>query len=248
MSEPVLVARGLEKSYASGAGRIEVLRGADLEVALGEAVAIVGDSGVGKSTLLHLLGGLDRPDRGEVFYRGQSVFGSGSASLADYRNRSVGFVFQFHHLLPEFTALENVEMPFRIGRRSEDGAAIARHLLVRLGLGDRLHHRPGALSGGELQRVAVARAVAPSPAVVLADEPTGNLDPRTGAEVFRLLRDLQAERGFALVVATHSGRLARSCDRILRLEDGLLRPIDESEARAYFEGRGGHEDPQGAML
>ncbi len=248
MSEPVLEARGLRKGYASGSGRIEVLRGVDLQVAPGEAVAVVGDSGVGKSTLLHLLGGLDRPDGGELLFRGRAVFGGSPASLADYRNRSIGFVFQFHHLLPEFTAIENVELPFRIGRRSEDGARIARDLLIRLGLGDRLQHRPAALSGGELQRVAVARALAPGPAVVLADEPTGNLDPRTGAEVFQLLRDLQVEREFSLVVATHSGRLAHGCDRILRLEDGRLRPIDEAEARAYFEGSGTHEDPRGAML
>ena len=156
--------------------------------------------------------------------------------MAEYRNRHVGFIFQFHHLLPEFTALENVEMPFRIGRRPESPSGPAKEMLMRLGLADRLTHRPGTLSGGEQQRVAIARAVAPGPAIVLADEPTGNLDPGTGALVFGLLRDLQRERGFGLVVATHSGRVANGCDRMLRLSEGRLRAMADGEALRYFSG------------
>jgi lipoprotein-releasing system ATP-binding protein len=243
MSDALLIARGLDKSYPSAAGPIEVLRALDLDVGAGEAVAVVGDSGVGKSTLLHVLGGLDRPQAGTLSFRGREVFSGDAGSLAQYRNRAVGFVFQFHHLLPEFSALENVAMPFRIGRRPGfDGAA--RAVLERIGLGHRLHHRPSALSGGEQQRVAIARAVAPGPALVLADEPTGNLDPSTGASVFALLRDLQAEKGFALVLATHSGRVARGCDRILRLDEGRLRRLDADEAGAYFEGGGTAAGPR----
>jgi len=245
MSEPVLSARGLHRSYPSGARTIEVLRGLDLDVRKGESVAIIGDSGVGKSTLLYLLGGLDRPDRGEVRFHGEVVSGGGARAMAEFRNRRVGFVFQFHHLLPEFSALENVEMPFRIGRRATGARDEASRLLARLGLADRADHRPGALSGGEQQRVAIARAVAPDPAVVLADEPTGNLDPGTGSAVFAVLRELQRERGFALVVATHSERLATSCDRVLRLEDGTLRALDAGEAQRFF---GGHRTGPGTML
>lgn len=236
MSEPLLVARGLGKSFGAEARRIDVLRDLDLEVAEGRALAIVGDSGVGKSTLLHLLGGLDRPDAGSVLFRGRDVHSGDARARAIYRNRHVGFVFQLHHLLPEFTALENVEMPFRIGRR--DGAAEAHDLLSRLGLAERLDHVPGELSGGEQQRVAIARAIVMNPAVVLADEPTGNLDPATGAEVFRLLRELQAERSFALVLATHSERLARGCDALARLADGRLHALDERETQEYFDGLG----------
>jgi lipoprotein-releasing system ATP-binding protein len=235
MSDALLTATGLVKSYSSGAGKIHVLRGLDLSIAPGEAVAVVGDSGVGKSTLLHILGGLDRPDDGRVAFRDQEVFSGNGNWLARYRNERVGFVFQFHHLLPEFSALENVEMPFRIGRRA-DAETPARDILVRLGLGERLDHRPAALSGGEQQRVAIARAVASRPDIVLADEPTGNLDPTTGLEVFSVLRELQGERSFALVLATHSGRLASGCDRILRLDEGVLRPMEEAEARKYFDG------------
>ena len=236
MSESVLAARGIVKRYRSGERILEVLRGLDVDVAAGESVAIVGDSGVGKSTLLHILGGLDVPDAGAVAFLGRETVTARGGDLAEYRNRQVGFIFQFHHLLPEFTALENVEMPFRIGRRPGDPSGPAREMLMRLGLADRLTHRPSALSGGEQQRVAIARAVAPGPAVVLADEPTGNLDPSTGASVFGLLRDLQRERGFGLVVATHSGRVAHGCDRMLRLTEGQLRPMADGEALLYFGG------------
>jgi lipoprotein-releasing system ATP-binding protein len=236
MSEPVLAARGLVKGYRSGERTLEVLTGLDIEVAAGESVAIVGDSGVGKSTLLHILGGLDVPDGGVVAFLGRPTVTAKGGDLAEYRNRRVGFIFQFHHLLPEFTALENVEMPFRIGRRPGDPTGPAREMLMRLGLADRMTHRPSALSGGEQQRVAIARAVAPAPAIVLADEPTGNLDPATGAAVFELLRDLQRERGFGLLVATHSGRVAHGCDRMLRLTEGRLRPMADGEALRYFSG------------
>jgi len=243
MSEPLLSARGIHKSYRSGPRAVEVLRELDLDVAAGEAVAVVGDSGVGKSTLLHILGGLDRPDAGDVRFEGLDLFSGDARALADYRNRNVGFVFQFHHLLPEFTALENVEMPFRIGRRGAGKGDRALRILDRLGLRDRLDHRPSELSGGEQQRVAIARALAASPALVLADEPTGNLDPGTGRKVFALLRELQRERSFALVLASHSERLAAGCDRILRLENGRLRPLDEAGRREYFDGLGARTAP-----
>jgi lipoprotein-releasing system ATP-binding protein len=236
MSESLLSARGIAKAFPSGGNRIQVLLGLDLEIGGSEAVAVVGDSGVGKTTLLHILGGLDRPDAGSVSFRGETVRYGSVRYMTAFRNRHVGFVFQFHHLLPEFTALENVEMPFRIGRRTGDFRALARDSLVRLGLEDRLEHRPSALSGGEQQRVAIARAVAPGPDLVLADEPTGNLDPATGAAVFAMFRRLQEEREFSLVLATHSERLARGCDRVLRLEDGRLRPLESAEMREYFDG------------
>lgn len=238
MNEPLLRASGLCKSFRSGSGRIEVLCGLDLQIVQGEAVAIVGDSGVGKSTLLHILGGLDRPDSGSVVFRGRDVHAGTVEQRAEYRNRHVGFVFQLHHLLPEFTALENVEMPYRIGRRTDDFRTEARRLLERIGLADRLSHYPGTLSGGEQQRVAIARAITMGPGLVLADEPTGNLDPATGLEVFRLLRELQSERPFALVLATHSERLARGCDSLARLEDGTLHALDERQTREYFDGLG----------
>ena len=236
MSDPVLAGRGLVKRYRSGERMLEVLLGLDIELRTGEAVAIVGDSGVGKSTLLHILGGLDLPDEGAVSFQGRETVTPRGGRMSEYRNRHVGFIFQFHHLLPEFTALENVEMPFRIGRRPGDPSGPARETLMRLGLGDRLTHRPSALSGGEQQRVAIARAVVAGPAVVLADEPTGNLDPATGASVFEVLRQRQHEKGFAMVVATHSGRVAHGCDRMLRLSEGRLRPMAEGEALQYFSG------------
>jgi len=236
MSEIIVRAEGVSKSYGNGPGRIDVLAGLDLEVARDEALAVIGDSGVGKSTLLHILGGLDRPDEGRVLFGDFDVFGADTRKLATYRNRSVGFVFQAHHLLPEFTALENVAMPFRIGRRRDDFERQAREILERLGLADRLEHRPSELSGGEQQRVAIARALAMGPDLVLADEPTGNLDPGTGRKVFSLLRDLQKERSFSLILASHSERLAGSCDRVLRLDEGRLRELEQAERRLFFNG------------
>jgi len=236
MSDPLLDVRGICRSYRTGSRRIEVLRQLDLEVAHGESVAIVGQSGVGKSTLLHLLGGLDRADSGRLLFRGRDIHALTPRELAEYRNLEVGFVFQFHYLLPEFSALENVEMPFRIGRRHDGIRARAREILVRMGLEERLEHRPSTLSGGEQQRVAIARALVASPSLVLADEPTGNLDPHTGARVFQVLTELQQELGFSLVLASHNERLARACDSVLRLEEGRLRPLGQEEARAYFDG------------
>ena len=239
MSERLLRAARLVRSFRSGPRAIEVLRGLDLEVLAGESVAIVGDSGVGKSTLLHVLGGLDRPDGGALDFRGLDVFSADAQGLAEYRNRNVGFVFQLHHLLPEFSALENVEMPFRIGRRLAEHADQPARLLERMGLGDRLDHRPGELSGGEQQRVAIARAVVTNPSLVLADEPTGSLDPGTGRKVFSVLQELQRERGFSLVLATHNERLAGQCDRVMRLEEGRLRALDAVQASEYFSGGAG---------
>jgi len=238
MSDALLRAIGLVKTYSSGRGVVDVLRGLDVDVVQGEALAVIGDSGVGKTTLLHILGGLERPDRGRVEFRGSDVHAGSAQERARYRNRDVGFIFQLHHLLPEFTALENVELPFRIGRSRADFRAEARALLGRLGLGDRLSHHPGELSGGEQQRVALARALATGPSLVLADEPTGNLDPATGSEVFLLLRELQKERPFALVLATHSERIARNCDRLTRLVEGRLQALGERETREYFDGLG----------
>ncbi len=200
-----------------------MLSGIDLTIAENETVAIIGESGVGKSTLLHLLGGLDRPTAGTVRIAGTDLNSLRDRELARFRSEAIGFVFQFHHLLPDFTALENVMMPCLIGgERASVAEERARAILERVGLGDRLSHRPGELSGGEQQRVAVARAVVCKPSLVLADEPTGNLDPDTGAEVERLLIDLNHEAGITCVVVTHSPRLADAMDRKLRLTHGHL--------------------------
>jgi lipoprotein-releasing system ATP-binding protein len=215
----------LIKSYQVGSQAIHVLRGLDLEVEAGEMVAIVGASGVGKSTLLHLLGGLDRADSGTIHIGDGDVTRLRDAELVAFRNRHVGFVFQFHHLLPEFSALENAEMPLRIARLPAiEGRPRARRLLERVGLGDRLDHRPGMLSGGEQQRVAVARALVMQPTLLLADEPTGDLDEETADTLHGLLRAMHAEFGLTSVIATHNPRLAAACDRTLRLEGGRLRP------------------------
>jgi lipoprotein-releasing system ATP-binding protein len=223
---PLLTVRDVWKAYPTRSGPIPVLRGIDLTVEPGEMVAIVGASGVGKSTLLHVLGGLDRADRGRVEIDGVEVTALGDADLVAFRNRSVGFVFQFHHLLPEFTALENTEMPLRIARRpAAEVRPRAERLLRRVGLSERLTHRPGMLSGGEQQRVAVARALAMAPAVLLADEPTGNLDEHTAETLHDLLREMHREEGLTSVIATHNPRLAALCDRTLRLEDGALQPL-----------------------
>jgi lipoprotein-releasing system ATP-binding protein len=216
-------ARALVKEYTDGPRTVRVLSGIDLTIAAGQTVAIVGESGVGKSTLLHLLGGLDRPTSGTVRIGGTDLGPLRDRDLARFRSESIGFVFQFHHLLPDFTALENVMMPCLIGGDGPDAARErAAALLARVGLAERLTHRPGELSGGEQQRVAVARAVVRNPRLVLADEPTGNLDPDTGAEVERLLIDLNHEAGITCVVVTHSPRLADAMDLKLRLTHGHL--------------------------
>jgi lipoprotein-releasing system ATP-binding protein len=223
MAEPLIVAEGIVKGYRTAAGYVPVLRGLDLVVGKGEMLAITGASGVGKSTLLHVLGTLDRPEAGGLSIDGQSVLVLPEARLRELRNRTLGFVFQFHHLLPEFTALENVMMPLFIARRPESEARTrAGALLEELGLRHRGHHRPGELSGGEQQRVAVARALVASPVALLADEPTGNLDRETGDRLHELLRRLNREKGITVLVVTHNERLAAACDRTLRLEAGSL--------------------------
>jgi len=215
---------GLGKSYATAAGPLTVLADLELSVEAGEMVAIVGASGVGKSTLLHVLGGLDMFEVGSVRIGDADIGRMDDAARVQFRNRHVGFVFQFHHLLPEFTALENVGMPLRIANRpAAEREAEARALLVRVGLADRATHRPGALSGGEQQRVAVARALVARPTLLLADEPTGNLDEHTAADLHGLLRDMHREHGLTSIIATHNAVLAASCDRTLRLEGGRLR-------------------------
>jgi len=215
-------AHGIVKRYSA---TLTVLRDLDLEVAAGEMVAIVGASGVGKSTLLHVLGGLDRADAGTVVVNDTQLTTLADAEMVAFRNAHVGFVFQFHHLLPEFTALENVEMPMRIARIARAEARVrATELLERVGLGERLTHRPGMLSGGEQQRVAVARALVMRPAVLLADEPTGNLDEHTAESLHGLLREMHRTYGLTSITATHNPRLAAACDRVLRLENGRLSP------------------------
>jgi lipoprotein-releasing system ATP-binding protein len=216
---------GLVKAYRTAAGRLRVLNELELSVEAGEMIAIVGASGVGKSTLLHVLGGLDEFDAGSVRVGDADIGQMDDEARVRFRNRRVGFVFQFHHLLPEFSALENVEMPLRLANRgATERDADARALLARVGLTDRAAHRPGMLSGGEQQRVAVARALVGRPALLLADEPTGNLDEHTAAELHGLLREMHREHGLTSVIATHNAVLAASCDRTLRLEGGRLRP------------------------
>jgi lipoprotein-releasing system ATP-binding protein len=216
---------GLNKFYQTATQRLHVLRDVELEVAAGEMVAIVGASGVGKSTLLHVLGGLDRADSGVIHVGDTDLRSLADAALVEFRNRHVGFVFQFHHLLPEFDAAENVEMPMRIARLpSADARRRALDLLGRVGLSERVTHRPNMLSGGEQQRVAVARSLVMRPALLLADEPTGDLDETTGDALHELLRDMHREHGLTSIIATHNPRLAAACDRVLRLELGRLHP------------------------
>jgi lipoprotein-releasing system ATP-binding protein len=218
---------GLRKSFFTPAGELEILRGINLSIEKGEVLGIMGASGVGKSTLLHILGTLDRPTSGSVSYDATDVFSLPDAELTSFRNTTVGFVFQFHHLMPEFTALENVMMPLLIGGERNRAASEERAaaLLGELGLSHRLHHRPGELSGGEQQRAAVARALILSPRVVLADEPTGNLDSATGEELFSLLLKLNRERSITFVIVTHNESLSAQCGRVVEMVDGTVRPL-----------------------
>lgn len=219
----LLEAAGVHKSYAVGTAMLPVLKGVDVSLEKGEMVAVVGASGVGKSTLLHVLGGLDPADQGAVRVGDTDITGLPDAKVVAFRNAHVGFVFQFHHLLPEFTALENAEMPMRIARRpAAERRQRAMELLTRVGLGERLQHRPGMLSGGEQQRVAIARALVMDPLILLADEPTGDLDEHTAEALHELLREMHRERGLTSLIATHNPRLAAACDRVLRLADGRL--------------------------
>jgi lipoprotein-releasing system ATP-binding protein len=215
--------QGLQKSFPTALGPLRVLKGLDFTVRDGEMLAIAGASGVGKSTLLHILGAIDRPSGGKVLYDGLDIFSLPEAELDAFRNRRVGFVFQFHFLLPEFSALENVMMPGLLaGLRRAELSERAKELLSELGLAHRLRHRPGELSGGEQQRVAVARALLMNPQVVLADEPTGNLDTATGSQLLALLRRLNETRGSTFVIATHDERIWQGCHRVLRLQDGQV--------------------------
>lgn len=222
MKDAVLSLKGIGRWYGDGEGKIEVLRGVDLEIPSGKSIAIVGPSGSGKSTLLHVAGLLDKPDEGEVLVDGKDVFKLGDDAIAGLRNATCGFVYQFHHLLREFSALENVEMPARIGGKKVD-AGRAKELLEAVGLGHRVTHYPHQLSGGEQQRVAIARALMNKPKLLLADEPTGNLDPHKADEVVEILFDLVKREGMSALIVTHNMELAKKCDFVYRMDDGVLR-------------------------
>lgn len=220
---PMIRITDLHKSFIMGSRELTVLKGINLEIPRGQMVAIVGASGAGKSTMLHIMGMLDRPTKGTVYFDNQDLFQMSEAQQAEFRNRRIGFVFQFHHLLPEFTALENACMPALIQRRPiEEIEQEATTLLQEVGLGQRLHHKPGELSGGEQQRVAVARALLQKPDLVLADEPTGNLDTHTGESLFGLLRELNRTRNTTFVIVTHNDKLSAQSDRIVYMQDGMI--------------------------
>ena len=223
MNEQFLSARALTKSYAMGKRTLEVLRGVDLDVTRGEFLALRGASGAGKSTLLHLIGGLDSPNAGEIFFKGQNLARFSEGELTHFRNRRVGFIFQAYHLLPELTALENVCLPARIARISAAQVEKrGRELLARVGLAERVEHKPSELSGGEQQRVAIARALVNEPELLLADEPTGNLDSKTGGEIIELIKNLCAEKQMTLVIATHDEKVAARAKRTIQLVDGQI--------------------------
>jgi lipoprotein-releasing system ATP-binding protein len=223
MSEPLLLAKGLTKSYVMGGRSLEVLRGVDLEVDRGDFLALRGASGAGKSTLLHLIGGLDSPNSGEILFESRDIAKYSEAELTHFRNRCVGFIFQAYHLLPELTALENVCLPARIGRVSAgDAENRAAELLQQVGLKDRIDHKPYELSGGEQQRVAIARSLIVRPELILADEPTGNLDSRTGMEIIELLKGLCVQTNAALMIATHDAKVAGAAQRVIELADGRV--------------------------
>jgi ABC-type lipoprotein export system ATPase subunit len=223
MNEPLISVRGLTKSYAMARRTLQVLRGVDLEVARGEFLALRGASGAGKSTLLHLMGGLDLPNSGEILFAGQNLAGFSEGELTAFRSHRVGFVFQAYHLLPELDALENVCLPARIARMpAAPAAARGRELLARVGLSDRMDHQPSELSGGEQQRVAIARALINGPELLLADEPTGNLDSHSGGEIIELLKKLCSEGQMTLIIATHDARVAAQAERVIELIDGRM--------------------------
>ena len=223
MNEPLLSARGLTRTYTLGKRALEVLRGVNLDVARGELLALRGASGAGKSTLLHLIGGLDAPNAGEIHFAGQNLAALSQIELAHFRRHRVGFVFQSYYLLPELDALENVCLPARVARvPAAQAGTRGRDLLARVGLKDRMEHKPYELSGGEQQRVAIARALINEPELLLADEPTGNLDSHTGGEIIELLKSLRAEKQTTLVIATHDAKVAASAPRVVELVDGLI--------------------------
>lgn len=224
-TEPIIAARGLKKSYNDGSRELNILRGVDLEVRDGECLAIIGASGAGKSTLLHILGTLDRAIVGDVLFRGKNLRSLGGGAIDQIRNQEIGFVFQFYHLMPEFNALENVMIPSLSKGKSRAACSDrATELLTRVGLAERLTHKPGQLSGGEQQRVAIARALFNEPSVLLADEPTGNLDESTGTGITELLLDLNKSENVTLVLVTHDESVASSADRVIRLQDGITQP------------------------
>ena len=225
MSEILLSARGLRKTYAIGHRELEVLRGVDLDIAAGDFIALRGASGTGKSTLLHMIGGLDTTNSGEITFRNQKISGFSVSQLTEFRNRSVGFVFQAYHLLPELTALENVCVPARIARLSvSEAGKRGRELLAQVGLAERAEHKPSELSGGEQQRVAIARALINRPALLIADEPTGNLDSKTGLGIIEILKSFRGGDRTALVIATHDEKVAAHAQRVVQLADGVIQP------------------------